>query len=254
MSFSTNNPAVQLAAPHIERVRHELKLRELQVTAVEQLTPHMRRITLGGAALADFNSPCADDHVKVFVPGTTERRDYTPRAYDREQQRLVLDFVVHAGGAAASWAAQAQVGDMINIGGPRGSQVLHGTIPNWLLIGDETALPAIGRRIESLQAIQQVTSIVCVPSAADEQTFSSVATINTHWVHRALSQAQDPTPVLAALQDLVIAPNTFVWLAGEAAMVKAVRQYLLAERQVPSAWLKAAGYWKQGQADSHERF
>jgi NADPH-dependent ferric siderophore reductase len=37
------------------------------------------------------------------------------------------------------------VGDAIRIGGPRGSQVIEGPIAHWLLVGDETALPAIGR-------------------------------------------------------------------------------------------------------------
>ena len=38
----------------VERVRHELKRRDLQVARVEQLTPHFRRITLTGDSLSDF--------------------------------------------------------------------------------------------------------------------------------------------------------------------------------------------------------
>ena len=50
------------------RVCHELRFRKLQVRAVQRLTPHLIRITLGGDELAGFTSPGFDDHAKIFFP------------------------------------------------------------------------------------------------------------------------------------------------------------------------------------------
>ena len=92
-------------APEIRRVRHDLVRRRFEVRAVERLTPHMIRITLGGPELAGFTSPSPDDHIKIFVPGldgAPTQRDYTPRRYDPQNGTLLLDFVNHHGGPAAA--------------------------------------------------------------------------------------------------------------------------------------------------------
>ena len=56
----------------IHRVTHEIKRRKLEVLRVVDLTPRMRRITVGGAQLAGFISLGSDDHVKLFFPQTAE--------------------------------------------------------------------------------------------------------------------------------------------------------------------------------------
>ncbi len=50
------------------RLRLDVRFRELTVLRTEEVTPHMRRIVLGGAELAGFDSPGADDHIKLFFP------------------------------------------------------------------------------------------------------------------------------------------------------------------------------------------
>ncbi|GEM15843.1 siderophore-interacting iron utilization protein [Gluconobacter oxydans NBRC 3293] len=241
------------ASPEIRRVRHELVRRHLEVRAVEHLTPHMIRITLGGRELAGFTSLAPDDHIKIFVPGpdgTLTRRDYTPRQYDPQNGTLCLDFVDHPGGPAAAWARAAKPGDYLEIGGPRGSQIISGQIEHWLLIGDETALPAIGRRVEELPAQMPVTTLVTVPGKEDEQLFATTACHVAHWVHRPMEQADDAADILAALKNLEIPDRTFVWVGAESHVAKAVRQYLLDECRIPAQWIKASGYWSKGQADA----
>lgn len=239
--------------PEIRRVRHELVRRNLEVCAVERLTPHMIRVTLGGADLAGFTSPSPDDHIKIFVPGlngATVRRDYTPRHYDPQSGTLVLDFVNHHGGPAAAWARAAQPGDRLDIGGPRGSQIISGQIDHWLLIGDETALPAIGRRVEELPVDTSVTTLITVPGLEDEQVFRTDASHTAHWVHRLMEEADQAQHILSVLDKLVLPERTFVWIGAEARVAKAVRQYLQEERSVSSHWIKASGYWVKGQADA----
>ncbi|MCP1242952.1 siderophore-interacting protein [Acetobacter lambici] len=243
-------------APMIEPVRHPLRRRSLSVAAVERLTPHMIRITLSGPELADFASAAPDDHIKIFLPGADGaevRRDYTPRHYNPQTATLVLDFVDHHGGPAAAWARAAQVGDRLDIGGPKGSRVISNTAARWLLVGDETALPAIGRRVEELPAHASATTVVAVPGAADEQHFATSATHHAHWVHRPMEQADQAQAILAALGQIAIEPGTFVWVGAEAHVARAVRRYLLEERYVPVQWVKASGYWVMGQADASVR-
>lgn len=241
--------------PRIERIRHELRRRQLTVLSVVSLTPNMIRITLGGDELDDFTSLSAGDHIKIIVPdgqGGTAMRDYTPRHYDPKNRTLDLDFAVHEAGPATQWALAARPGDPAQIAGPRGSQVITGPIKSWLLIGDETALPSIGRRIEEMDAGLSVTSVVAVPGAEDEQVFETAASLTTHWLHR--EEASDAAIFIDRLRDIPLAPGTFVWVAAEGSVAKAVRTYLVEERKHPLSWLRASGYWVKGKADTTEKF
>ncbi|HEY9065322.1 MAG TPA: siderophore-interacting protein, partial [Burkholderiaceae bacterium] len=139
------------AARRVQRVRHEIKRRELQVARVARVSSHVRRITFAGAALADFVSASFDDHIKLILPdaatGTPAMRDYTPRRVDTAACELDIEFALHGDGPAATWAAQARPGDRATIAGPRGSFVVPLDYDWHLLIGDETALPAVARRL-----------------------------------------------------------------------------------------------------------
>lgn len=240
------------APPVFEGVRHELKRRETTVASVSRLTPHMIRIVVAGEALADFASPAPDDHVKILVPGPGGEpvmREYTPRAFDPAARTLTLDFAVHEAGPATAWALSARPGDPLTVGGPRGSRVLRSPVARWLLIGDETALPAIARRIEALPQAAEVETLVAVPGPADEQVFAGAARVTSRWLHRPAAQATDPGPFLDALADFAPRPGGFVWIAAEAQAARALRAHLLARGQ-PQAWMKAAGYWVAGKADA----
>lgn len=254
---NTHSPSQTLPGPKIERVRHELKRRSLTVASIADVTPRMRRITLTGDALEDFTSLAPDDHVKIIVPagdGAEERRDYTPRRYDRTARTLTIDFALHDAGPVTLWAIAARPGDTLEIGGPRGSAVVFEGVKRWLLIGDETALPAIGRRIEESDAETTITVIAAVAGPLEQQTFDTQAALTCHWVHRPLSDATDATGLLDSLARLDLHPETFVWVAAEASVVRAIREYLVKDRGYPLSWIKASGYWVQGKADATEKF
>lgn len=249
---ATQTSSSSQAYPVIERVRHEIKRRELAVETVDYITPHMLRITLIGESLSDFTSLGADDHVKVVVPGAggeMEMRDYTPRSYDNETGRLVLDFAVHEAGPATKWALEAKPGSTVTIAGPRGSAVISG-VSKWVLVGDETALPAIGRLIEEARAGDVITAIGAVMDRSEEQQFSSAAKLTMRWIHRPASSVTDPAPLIAALDGIELSADTFVWVAAEASVARAIKTYLTTGRNHPLPWLKAAGYWTRGAADS----
>jgi NADPH-dependent ferric siderophore reductase len=92
---------------------------------------------------------------------------------------------------------------------------------------------------------------VAVAGAQEEQRFATQADHRAIWVHRPLSRADDPAPVLAALDDLALPTGDgFVWIAAEARVARAVRGYVVDTLGHPAGWLKASGYWTKGQADT----
>ena len=241
----------------VERIRHDVKTRAVSVAEIESLSPGMLRIVLHGEALADFATHAPDDHVKLRVPGTDGeivKRDYTPRRFDRAARRLTVDFALHDAGPATDWAVRARVGDRIEIGGPKMSVVIPQDFDWWLLIGDESALPAIGRRLEEMRPGTPVTTIVAVADAAEERPFETGAALDAHWVHRPLHAAEDASPVIERLRTLARrSGDGFVWIGGESSFARALRAEVIDGRGQPKAWVKARGYWRKGAAGAHDK-
>lgn len=252
-------------------------LRELQVLRAYELTPGMRRVVLGGDELGafrrygydltPFRTEAPDDHVKLFFPAPGESepvlpeqddghldwphegprplsREYTPRRYDAEAGELELDFVVHAGGVAADWASTAAPGDRIFLAGPKMSIVLPEPAPEWyLLTGDQTALPAIGRWLDELDEQVRVHVLVEVANPDEEQKLYHPAG-DVRWLYR---DPTDPDALVRALAELDL-PDTpgFAWAAGETALMRGVREHLRKVRGLPTDRLCVTGYWKRG--------
>jgi NADPH-dependent ferric siderophore reductase len=242
------------------RIRHELRRRMLTVTSTELLTPHMQRFGFTSPDLHDFVSASHDDHIKLFFPGDGEdadgrkscMRDFTPRRFDRSRRTLFIDFALHEAGPAMCWAASARVGDMLEIGGPKGSVVVPDDFDWYVLIGDETALPAIGRRVEELRKDVPVATFV-LTEAGETQDFDTMAAWTPRWIARDAS-SDDPSLLRAALADYALPKGEgFVWIAAEASLARHIRSYIVGDLGHPRQWTKAAGYWKRGHADAHEK-
>jgi len=258
-----------------QTLRHPLKFRSLQVQRVEQLTPHMQRVVFGGDELHGFISAAPDDHVKLFFPNTSgdivtpvmgsngpeyppgrdysPMRDYTPRHYDTSRNELTIDFVLHGDGSASLWAARAEPGQQIGMGGPRGSVVIANDFDHYVLIGDETALPAIGRWLAEMPETTTADVLVEIPDAEDRQPLPSPAQVTVTWLERRGTSADRSELLEHALRALRIpAGDTFYWIATESRRARNMRQWLSLERNVPKDWLKAKGYWKAGADDSDD--
>lgn len=235
-------------APIFHRQKLESVRRNLTVKSVQSLTPRMLRVTLTGDELAGFNSPSPDDHIKVFfpaAPGEEEaKRDYTPRHFDAKARTLAVDFALHGDGAGAAWARQAKPGDPLQIGGPRGSTVISAPGAWWLLIGDETALPSIGRRLEELDGGTRVFALMAVNGPEEEQRLKTRADLKAVWVHRPESQAADPNPLLKAASELKLPDGPgFIWIGAETEVSRALRAYFADSRGHSPDWIKASAYW-----------
>jgi NADPH-dependent ferric siderophore reductase len=265
MQPSTDTTNTQDLAP--VRVRHPLKFRLLQVSRVTPLSPSLVRITLHGDDLADFASSSFDDHVKVFFPPTPDAplalpamddngksvfpeprpvaRDFTPRRYDRAARELDLEFALHG-------AKQARIGQTLGIGGPRGSMIIPTGFDWHLLIGDETALPAIARRLEELPADARIAVLIEANDPSARIEFDTSEERYIEWCYRSES-TQAEGALLTALRKFHIPHGDgFVWAAGEAAGIRAVRDYLCKERGIDKSRIRAASYWRRGDVSFHE--
>ena len=251
----------------ITRVRYETRRRELTVTGVSQLTPHLTRITLNGD-FEGFQSLGFDDHVKLFFPNPETgaltlpvigavsegpkpvMRDYTPRRFDAKSQTLDIEFALHDAGPATLWAMNAKIGDILNIGGPRGSMLIPQTFDGYVMIGDDTALPAIARRLEEMPNGTQVCVVAEVESLDDRLTFETNADLRVHWVYR---QAAQNNSLLDALRGLHLPQNdVHIWVACESSQAKLIRTHLIEDHGARPQWIKASGYWRKGDAGAHD--
>ncbi|PMZ73130.1 siderophore-interacting protein [Pseudomonas sp. FW305-70] len=257
----------EVIAQTIYRVMHEIKRRRLEVLRVVDLTPRMRRITLGGPELAGFVSLGTDDHVKLLFPQNAEQaaaletlvlgagkdngplpemRDYTPRRYDLNTLELDIDFVLHGDGPASTWAEQAKPGQFLHIGGPRGSMIVPDMFDSYLLIGDETALPAIARRLESLAANRRALVIVEVENGKEQQVLESAAEVNVIWV---LREGGKDNLLTTVRQIQVPGGSLYAWVATESKVSRRIRRVLLDEHGLNEQFVKAVGYWRLDDSD-----
>ncbi|KAF1023354.1 MAG: NADPH-dependent ferric-chelate reductase [Paracidovorax wautersii] len=258
------------------RVRHDLRFRRLTVIRSVRRTPSLIQVTVGGPDLAGFASPGFDDHVKLFFPDEQTgqlslptldaegriawsdgprpvARDYTPLAYDAAAQTLDIAFALHEAGPATRWAQNARPGDVLGVGGPRGSFILPTNFDGYVLIGDDTALPAIERRLAELPAGAPVRVLVEVDDAASQLDWVDRPGTTVQWVHRQ-GDGRLPSQGLgqAAAQLAWPVGGVHVWIAAESGVAKALRAQVIAERGQNPKWIKAAGYWRAGAAGAHD--
>lgn len=240
---------VDLPRRRVQRVRHELRRRTLQVARVEPVGAGFVAVTFAGDELADFVSLSFDDHVKLLLDGPDGepvRRDYTPRRFDAARRELTIEFALHGHGAASDWARQAAAGQRVAIGGPRGSMIVAADHDWHLLAGDATALPAIHRRLDELPAGTRALVRVWVEDALDRRAFASAAALDVQW-------CDGVEPWLASLRALDLPPGEgFAWAAGEAGAMRAAREILVGHHGLPREALRVSAYWKRGAADFHE--
>ncbi|MCP1501803.1 NADPH-dependent ferric siderophore reductase [Curtobacterium herbarum] len=253
----------------------------LVVDRTERLSPHMVRLHLGGPgydAFIEHADPerlaTTDKYVKLMLPkpGTglqppydldalratmpksdlPARRTYTVRAVDPVTRTIAIDFVVHGtDGLAGPWAAAARPGDRIALSGPGGGwapstdpEVTH------VLLGDDSALPAIGAALEAMLPSATGVALVEVAGPADEQPLVHPTGVELRWLHRDAAGAEPGTLLLAATRELPRASHPVsVFAHGERAAVKAIRRVLQDDWGLEKADLSLSAYWALGRAE-----
>lgn len=174
-------------------------------------------------------------------------RTYTVRSWSRERNELVLDIVVHgAEGIAGPWAADVRPGATFGFFGPGGAWAPDPAADVHLLVGDESAHPAIAATIEALPAHARALVVLEAPDPAGQQPVPEHPGVELTWVHR--GDAPGPSPLAAAVRRMPWpAGRVVAFVHGNAETVRDLRRYLFVDRGLARSDVSISGYWRPGQ-------
>ena len=228
----------------------------------------MLRIVFAGDELAGFVIPSPASSVRLLLPppgadtivmptwsgnqfelpdGTRAPiRTFTPRYFDEGANALTLDFVLHDDGAASDWARGAAVGDEVAISGPGRTEELDAAARSHLLVGDESAIPAIGQVLAAIPSDRSVEVHVETADPVARLDLPRHPRATVRW-HDAEPGAAPGAAMVGALVAVDPLPDA-VWVAGEAAAVQRARTHLFDQRGRSRANVTARGYWKLGRS------
>jgi NADPH-dependent ferric siderophore reductase len=215
------------------------------VVAAHPVTPRMRRVTVRSDAAVGLDvRPAQDIELLLREPsGRRVKRRYTIRQARPETGELDLDVLLHGDGPGARWGADARPGDAVEYQGPRGKLELR-RAPWHLLIGDESALPAIAAITDALPPDEQAFAVIEVQDAADELPVAG----ETRWVHRGDATAGTADLLTAALAEVAIPAGARAYLMGESRAMVTLRS-MLEERGIDHDAVFLKGYWNIGRPD-----
>lgn len=244
--------------------------REMTVVRVADITPRMRRLTLSGHDLARFAEK--GHHVRLLLPpqpGVSPvwptmaedgrqawpdgprpaARVYTIRRIDVAAGEVDIDFVLHEGGEmpGARFALEAAPGSVVGMAGPGGAGLRPAE--RYILLGDETALPAIGRMLEELPEGAGATVFAEIHDEAEIQELRDAAGIDIRWLPRDGRPAGSTSlfvDALRAADDALWAGEPFIWAGCEHAAAQTIREELRQVRGIPKSRTLVAAYWRRG--------
>ena len=205
---------------------------------------------------------------------------------------FVVDMVLHLDGdlvgPGSTWASRAQVGDRIVLMAPRrgfpygGIEFTPAPGADLLLVGDETAVPAVCTVLEQLPEDARGAVFLEVPHAGDVQDVRRPAGVSITWLaregavlgerlhdavvaHLGIPGAEvevaadevDPdlweTPTYSSAGEEVpdaatVVGGTYAWIAGESKVVTGLRRHLVNELGFDRRQVAFMGYWRRGVA------
>lgn len=248
----------------LRRLRREPPpLRPVEVAERAELSPRLLRLGFVGDGLRKLtvDQPAASVRLLVPTPGSDLElptwngneflladgsrpvlRTFTPLRVDNDTGRLDLEIVRHSGGAVSGWAETAEPGDPAAVSGPgRGFDLPEGTT-RLLVLGDETALPAIGQLVTWFaSSIAVDVHVEVVDDSAVVELPEEVASVRRHVTgHDRPGDAL--VEIVRSLEDL--ADGTHLWAAGEASAMQAIRVRLFQELGLARPRATVRGYWK----------
>lgn len=224
----------------------------------------MWRLGLGGNALAGLPpfQPAASIRMVVPWPGDQFEiptwtgnefllasgsrpalRTFTPVKFDVATKQLCLDIVRHDGGAISGWAETTSRGDAAAISGPGRGEDIDSEATSYVLLGDETAIPAIRQMIEAIPDEVRIAAHIETVSIEARLELPSHPGLTVSW-HDAEEEAGPCGQIRNAITTIEIDSGTRIWAAGEAAAMQAIRKHVFNERGVPRDHTSIRGYWK----------
>jgi NADPH-dependent ferric siderophore reductase len=263
------------SAPAQPRATYLHRCVHAQVVQTKPLTPHLKRITIAAEELREFPWHGPDQWFRLFLPRDGQQRpvlptraddwwpqivampddvrpwvrNYTVRHLRPELGELDIDFVLHGDvGPASSWALRATTGDWVGL--------LDQTAPydpptgtRWqLLVGDETALPAISAIVESRPSGTDAQAFIEVPTSDDQLSLAIPDGVRVTWLPRESDDVPVGSLAMEAVReaDLGESHHGYAWVAGESGLIRQVRRHLVSRRGMAKSDIYFCGYWRRG--------
>lgn len=248
-----------------------------EVVDARPVCADMVRVVFGGPGLAGFASTgVGDEYLRVFFPAgdgadmvlpvihdngrwtypdgvePSPMRTYTVRDHRPERGEVVVDFVVHDGGVAATWARRAAPGDVVTLNTPTGMYDPPADLSWQLLLADSAALPAATRILENRPAGVRTRAVFEVASPDHQVALPSLTGVDVAWLHG--GNGHGPSRLADVLRAAELPAGAgYVWVAGETAVLRDARRYLRHELKLPPSAYKVVGYWTDNGEEYNRR-
>jgi NADPH-dependent ferric siderophore reductase len=196
----------------------------------------------------DYRWPFDPERIRAERPAAEwpVTRTYTIRSFDSATAEMAIDFVVHGdAGLAGPWAARVEPGESIGFFGPGGAYAPDADAPDHLLVGDESALPAVAAALDALPEDAAADVFVEVADADHQIPLRRTNRTRLTWVHR--GDQPYGTPLAAAVRaSWTPGGATQVFVHGNAELVKDLRRYLFVDHRHDRKLVSISGYWRSG--------
>ena len=247
----------------LKKVRTKRPPRVLTVKSALFLTPNMRRLTLGGDALANFPTDSEGAHIKLlFEQKALDKpamRTYTVAQQRSAQSEIDIDFMLHNSkdvtehALAAPWSLAAKPGDTISIFGPGLASYINLDADHFLLAADMTALPALTVSLKTLPNNAKGKVFIEVLSEEDKQTLPHPESVEIVWVIND-DPGSDASPLYRAIEQADWPEGRVAgWVACEFKTMKKIRSYLKGERDLEKSHIYISSYWKRGDTEEQHK-
>ncbi|MBB5914453.1 NADPH-dependent ferric siderophore reductase [Nocardia transvalensis] len=260
----------------------ERQILTTEVLASKRVSPNFVRVTLGGAGLGEFVPMGFDQWFRLFLPGRNGLRlptassnlwyaqylmmskdqrplvrNYTVREFRPagrgdfgDTAELDVDFAMHGDDTpACGWASGTAVGSEVGLLDEGIMyQAPHHT--SWsLLVGDESALPAVAGVLRSMPRDQRGAAFIEIIHPDDAQDLGEPEGVQVHWLPRTDPVTEIGGPALEAVRAAKIpAAGVYAFVAGEQKLASGLRRHLANDRGIPKADITFTGYWRIGKS------
>jgi NADPH-dependent ferric siderophore reductase len=243
----------------------------MHVAAKTWITPNMIRVTCEANWMQSLEAGIEGAHFKLFIPqlgqakvAFTAQLDKGPRPYVRtytirhmrpELCEMDIDFVDHGdAGPASAWARRCVAGDVVGFAGPGPIKLKDFYADIYVVAADMSALPVAAATLEAMPRDAKGVAFLEITTDDDRQDVNAPDGVAVNWLvhadpHQPVTQCIDH---IASLPDFAGQVQTCI--AGESAMVKALRTEIINRRGVPKGDAYISGYWKIGLIeDEHQQ-
>lgn len=245
-----------------------------RVRRVLPLGPHMIRITLTAPEFAGWRRLLCDHYVRMLFPlghqdtpclPVTDQwwpelvampaadrpvlRNYTVVDVRPDVAEVDIDFVRHEpAGPACEWAWAAVPGANVGMIDQGVLHEIRRDATDYLIVGDESALPAAGGLLAALPGSVTATVLIEVPDPRDRRELPTACAADVRYLVRAEPRSRPGTLLPEAIRSWRPGGTRVVaWVAGESRMTTAVRRALV-QQGIPRGDISFHGYFKHGAA------